>query len=126
MKNDIQNKSDIKHLVDSFYNKVRGDELIAHFFTAVVEVNWEKHLPVMYSFWENILFHKGTYSGNPIATHQELHHKSPMLTVHFERWLQLFVATVDELYAGDKAEMIKQRATSVATIMQIKLLKPSH
>jgi hemoglobin len=121
MKPDIVNKEDIKLLIDCFYEKVRADDTIAYFFTEVVQVNWEKHLPVMYSFWENVLFHQGGYAGNPMLQHQHLHQKSPMNAAHFKRWLLLFSETVDELYNGDNAETIKQRATSIATVMQIKI-----
>lgn len=123
MKKDITNKDDIKLLVDTFYDKVKSDELIAGFFTTVVQVNWEKHLPVMYAFWENVLFHQGGYAGNPMVQHQQLHQKSPMSAAHFSRWLQLFGETVDALFAGEQAEIMKQRATSIATVMQIKILQ---
>ena len=125
MKKDITTKRDIKLLVDSFYDKVKPDPVIGHFFSKVVPVDWEKHLPVMYSFWENVLFHKGTYSGNPMVQHQALHQKSNMTTEHFKRWLQLFNDTVNELFEGDNAEIIKQRALSIAAVMQIKIIHAS-
>jgi hemoglobin len=53
--------------------------------------------------------------------HQELHKKSPMKMQHFQRWNQLFSHTVDELFEGEKAELIKQRASSISTVMQIKI-----
>jgi hemoglobin len=86
-----------------------------------VKVNWESHLPVMYDFWENIIFHTGAYTGNPMQVHEQLHHQSPLLSSHFERWLVLFNETVDELYTGEKAFMAKHRALSIATVMQIKI-----
>jgi hemoglobin len=122
MKRDIASKEDIKLLVDSFYEKIKADEIIAYFFNDVAQVNWEKHLPVMYSFWENVLFHQGGYSGNPMVQHQQLHRKSPLSADHFRRWLQLFTQTVDDLFKGNHAEIIKQRAGNIATVMQIKLL----
>ena len=35
-------------------------------------------------------------------------------TAHFDRWLELFLATVDENFSGPKAEEAKGRAMSVA------------
>lgn len=122
MKKDITSKKDIRLLVDTFYDRVRPDPVIGHFFSTVVAVDWGKHLPVMYAFWENVLFHKGTYSGNPMQQHQALNQKSPMKPEHFRRWLQLFSGTVNDLFEGDNAEIIKQRATSIATVMQIKIM----
>ncbi len=121
MKNDITNRADIELLINSFYNKVKKDPLIAFFFTEIVPVNWEVHLPVMYGFWENILFFSGTYEGNPMAKHKSIHQKCPMKMEHFQRWTSLFNETVEELFEGDKAELAKQRALSIATVMQIKM-----
>ncbi|MBS4063931.1 MAG: group III truncated hemoglobin [Chitinophagaceae bacterium] len=121
MKKEIENREDVIALVNVFYEKVKKDGHISHFFTEVVKVNWESHLPVMYDFWENIIFHTGAYTGNPMQVHQHLHDQSPMLSTHFERWLALFNETVDELYTGEKAFLVKQRALSIATVMQIKI-----
>jgi hemoglobin len=122
MKKDIENRSDVELLVNSFYDQVKQDDLVRHFFTEVVSVNWEKHLPVMYNFWENIIFHTGVaYMGNPMDIHMKLHQQSPMTKKHFDRWIQLFTTTVDQLYKGPHAEQAKQRALSIATVMQIKI-----
>ena len=122
MKRDIQTKDDIRLIVDSFYDKVKLDDMIGFFFKDIVHVNWEQHLPVMYNFWENVVFQSGTYSGNPMATHTRIHQLSPMNEQHFKRWVQLFTETVDEHFGGNNAELIKQRALSIATTMQIKIL----
>lgn len=121
MKKDITNRADIQLLVNSFYNKVRADETIGYLFNDVAQVNWEQHLPRMYDFWENILFQTGSFKGNPMVVHAQLHQKSPLNKAHFDRWQQLFLATVDELFEGEKAEIIKQRARSIATMMLIKV-----
>jgi hemoglobin len=121
MKKDISNRADIQQLVDTFYHKVRADETIGYLFNEVAQVNWEQHLPRMYDFWENILFQTGSFKGNPMVAHVQLHQKSPLSAAHFDRWRQLFFATVDELFEGDMAELIKQRALSIATMMRIKV-----
>jgi len=121
MKADIGNRADIKQLIDAFYMKVRTDDVIGYLFNEVANVNWEHHLPRMYDFWESILFQSGGYKGNPIPAHMKLHEQSPLSAEHFERWVGLFKETVDELYEGEKAEMAKQRAMSIATIIQIKV-----
>jgi hemoglobin len=125
MKNDIRDRADIKLLVDTFYTKVRADDTIGYLFEEVARVDWEKHLPRMYDFWENIVFQTGGFKGNPMVAHMMLHQKSPLTAAHFKQWLKLFLATVDELFEGDNAELIKQRARSIATMMQIKV-SPSN
>jgi len=123
MKTTISDRQTIELLVNTFYEKVQQDEQISYFFTMVVPVDWKKHLPIMYDFWENVLFHTGNFEGNLMQKHLLLHQKSPLAPAHFERWLQLFTTTVDELFVGDNAEIIKQRAMSIATVMQLKISK---
>ena len=117
-KKDIVNRADIEILVNNFYDKVRKDDLIGLMFD---HVDWTKHLPLMYDFWDNVLFHTGNYTGNPMGKHMIAHARNPMTAVHFDRWLLLFFETVDEGYSGNNTQLIKERAKSIATIMQIKL-----
>jgi hemoglobin len=79
----------------------------------------------MYDFWDNVLFFSGTYNRNPMTPHINLHQVAGFTKEHFTRWLQLFTATVDELFEGEKAELAKQRAISIAAVMQLKLLHES-
>ncbi len=118
---DIQNRKDIITLVDSFYEKVLKDELLGRIFTNVVKVDWEKHLPRMYDFWETTLFYESKYSGNPMQVHVDLNQRFPLTKVHFDRWLALFNQTVDELFEGNMATLARQRALSIATVMQVKI-----
>lgn len=122
---DIENRDDIITLVNTFYTEVRKDDLLAPIFDERVKINWEKHLPVMYDFWENIVFYTGGYSGNPMQVHKQMHDKFSLSTADFARWIQLFTKTVDQLFEGEHAELAKQRAISIATVMQMKILHPS-
>lgn len=122
MKKDIKNRKDIEGLVNAFYDKVKQDDVIGYLFNDVARVNWDEHLPKMYNFWENILFYTGNYSGSPMIVHRELHSKSTMNESHFKHWNQLFNETVDSLFAGEKAEEIKSRATNIAAVMMYKTL----
>ena len=122
MKNDIRDKQDIIQIVNTFYDKVKQDPLISHFFTEVKQVDWDKHLPKMYNFWDNVVFYTNNYSGNPMQIHKNIHALHAFTGADFKQWYTLFAATVDELFEGDNAELIKQRALSVATIMQIKIV----
>lgn len=126
MKHDIQNIDDIKLLVNSFYEKVKKDKIIGYIFTDAIKIDWETHLLVMYQFWENVIFFTGSYKGNPMIIHQHINSKISLTTEHFKQWLHLFIVTIDELFAGEKAEFVKQRAISIATVMQIKILHTSE
>jgi hemoglobin len=122
MRNDIKSRADIELLINNFYEKVKTDPVIGYIFTDVVKVDWGKHLPVMYSFWENTLFYTGTYSGNPMIIHQRIHQIVHLNAQHFDQWTALFSSTVDNLFEGEKAELAKQRANSIVTVMKIKIL----
>lgn len=122
MKTDIRNRKDIEKLVNTFYDKIKTDAVIGYLFNDVAKVNWEKHLPKMYDFWENILFYTADYDGNPMEKHKELHQKSPLNPSHFNHWNMLFTKTVDELFEGKKADEIKNRALNISAAMMYKTL----
>jgi hemoglobin len=126
MLTDIQSRDDIVQVVNAFYEKAKQDELLGPIFTEKAKVDWEEHLPVMYDFWENVVFYTGNYGGNPMRIHQQLHQKITLTKKDFDKWLNLFFSTVDFLYEGEHAELIKQRAQSIATVMQIKILHPKE
>jgi hemoglobin len=67
MKNDIQNRSDIELLVNTFYEKVRENKVLGYIFNDVAKINWESHLPKMYSFWASILLGEHSFFGQPYA-----------------------------------------------------------
>jgi hemoglobin len=111
---DIVSRQDIELLVDRFYEKVQADKELAPLF---IHVNWEKHLPLMYSFWSSMILGEQSYRGNPFQRHAAL----PLHSVHFKQWITLFNETVDEYFAGEKAEEIKTRAGSIAGVFQHKM-----
>ena len=116
-KPDITGRSDIETLVNEFYHRVRTDELIGFIFEEVAKTNWEAHLPRMYAFWETVLFGTGGFTGNPLAVHARLVPQTEMGRSQFDRWLVIFRATVDELFAGEKAEHIKSCAEDMANVI---------
>jgi hemoglobin len=122
MKKDIKNRKDIELLVNEFYKKVKADEVIGPIFTEVAKINWDKHMPRMYDFWENSLFYTGKYEGNPMELHKHLHHLMPLTADHFAQWNKLFTGTVDELFEGEIATLARKRAISISTVMQIKII----
>jgi hemoglobin len=123
MKKDIKNIADVQWMVDRFYDKIKEDKLVGFIFTDVMKVNWQKHLPIMYGFWENALFYTGAYNGNAMKKHININKQVPLQKKYFARWLHLFNETVDEYFEGEKATLAKQRAFSIATIIQLKIPK---
>ena len=123
MKKDISSREDLLLLVTRFYEKLLSDASISYLFTEVAKINLEHHLPVLVDFWDSVLFSSDTYRKNAMQPHIDLHRQASIQKHHFETWLRYFKETVDELFEGDKAFLAKEKATSIATIMQIKLFQ---
>ncbi|UZR98903.1 group III truncated hemoglobin [Chondrinema litorale] len=114
---DIENNSDIQLLVDEFYKKVNEDELLSPIFNEIAQVNWKDHLPKMYKFWSKLLLGENEYQGSPFDKHIQL----PIGENHFNRWIQLFLETLDAHFAGSKATEARLKAQSIANIFNFKM-----
>ena len=121
-KKDIQNLDDIKLLVDTFYGKIREDDLLKDIFNNVIQDRWPQHLDKMYRFWQTVLLDDDrTYYGSPFVPHAPL----PVKRDHFNQWIKLFDGTVDGLFIGVKAERAKWQGERMADmfLMKIELIK---
>ena len=117
MKNDITTIKDIKLLVNTFYDKIREDQLLKDIFNNKIEDRWPQHLEKMYTFWQTVLLEEHTYYGSPFLPHAKL----PVDLVHFEKWLILFNTTVDNLFEGEKAERAKWQGQRMAEMFHSKI-----
>lgn len=114
---DIENINDIQLLVDSFYSKIRNDEQLGPIFNGIIKDRWPEHLEKMYRFWQTILLDDQTYFGSPFIPHA----KMPVDKSHFEQWIKLFSETVDENFAGEKAEQAKWQGQRMADMFHYKI-----
>jgi len=114
---EIISLDDIKTLVDTFYEKVRTDELIGPIFNERIQDRWPQHLQKMYTFWQTILLDDHTYFGSPFPPHANL----PVSHIHFEKWMELFIQTIDELFDGEKAKEAKWRAGKMAEMFESRI-----
>jgi hemoglobin len=113
-RHDIEERADCERLVRAFYGRALEDPLIGWLFTDIAKLDLEAHVPVIASFWETILLGARSYGGGAFAPHAALHMRAPLRAAHFERWLVLWRETVDELFAGERAELAKAHANRVA------------
>jgi hemoglobin len=110
-------ENSIADLVDTFYGKVRSDQLLGPIFAGAIGSDWGPHLDKMKAFWSSVLLASGTYKGNPMIAHLQL----PRLTEgHFQHWLELWRETAATLCSEElaalfvgKAEMIGDRLLHV-------------
>jgi hemoglobin len=110
---DIEDRADCERLVRSFYGRAMADPMIGWIFVDVAKLDLEEHVPVIASFWETILLGRQSYSGGAFRPHAALHARVPLRSGHFERWLLLWRTTIDELFAGERAELAKAHAVRV-------------
>lgn len=118
---DIATRADIERLTRAFYEKALADTMIGYLFTDVAQLDLEAHLPDITDFWETILLGGEAYRGGAFAVHAQLHARSPLRGGHFNRWLTLWTQTVDELFAGERADEAKRHATRVAAAFHRRL-----
>lgn len=123
MKTDIRFREDIDLLIRHFYLKISNDVLLKTYFSTFDAEKRERFIRGVTDFWENILLFTGDYNGNPMEVHSMLHQRQPMTELHFKHWNELFVQTLDSLFDGPKAEIMKYEAQKISLIIQGKLLK---
>ena len=121
MKKDISDREDLLKLLALFYNKLLADKSISYLFTDIAKIDLPHHLDILVNFWDSVLFQNDVYRKNAMQPHLVLHQQSPLQKHHFETWLKYFNESVDELFEGEKAFLAKERALSIATVMQIKI-----
>ena len=121
--NDIETRDDLEILLSKFYSKLLSDNTISYIFTDIAKIDLESHLPKIIDFWNLSLFGKGDYSNNVMKIHLDLNGEEKLNEKHFKTWLNHFYDTVDANFSGKNAEIIKTKALSIATVMQIKMHK---
>ncbi len=115
---DLDDGDAVDWLVDRFYDRVLADALLAPLFVDVAAIDLDAHLPRIKAFWRKMLLGEAGYARNMVAHHAAVHARSAFTQAHFERWLALFRATVDDHFRGPYAERAKQLATTIAANLQ--------
>lgn len=109
-------ESAIRPLVEQFYQRVRADPLLAPIFGAAVH-DWDDHHGRLSDFWSSIMLTSGRYKGNPLALH--LLHADAMTPDRFERWLELWRDTSNELLPAPAAAAVQAKAARIAESFQL-------
>ena len=98
-------------LVHRFYDDVRADGLLGPTFDAVLAERWEAHLPRM----GRVLEHRRV--GDAQLQRQRLrqaHGDSGCHPQHFSRWLTLWFAHTEALFAAGTAAEFQEMAIGIA------------
>jgi hemoglobin len=104
----------IDRLVRTFYGRARLDPLIGPIFEENVH-DWEAHLARLCAFWSSVALMSGRYHGQPMVVHLPL----PIDTPHFDRWLEIFAATVHDICPAPAAAHFLDRAHRIADSLEL-------
>ena len=110
---DLATRSDVHDLVTRFYREIVFDELLEPIFGEVAEVDWAEHIPKLIDYWCWILFGTDGYPGSVTRSHRRLHALRPIEPAHCDRWMKLWVATVDAGWSGPVADHAKDHAAKL-------------
>jgi hemoglobin len=122
-KPDLDSPEQIKAFIESFYDKVLADNLLAHIFTDVAGIDINVHIPIIRSYWEKLLLGDKQYQRHTMNIHRDLHSKFPFTEPEFDRWLSLFKQTASEEFSGPNTDRAVTVASSIAHNMNLTLNK---
>lgn len=106
----------LKTLVDTFYGKVRQDELIGPVFNEAIG-DWPDHLDKLQAFWSSVMLTSGRYKGRPLPAH--IKHADRISAASFARWLALWRETTDELLDPVSAAALQDKAGRIAESLSL-------
>ena len=101
--------------VRSFYARARPDPLLGPIFDAVQD--WEAHFEVMTDFWSSVMLTTGRYHRDALGAHR----KHPIEPEMFDRWIELWGQTADELFEPELAEALKAKAGRIGESLKLGL-----
>lgn len=119
--NDIQTQKDIYFLVDEFYKKLLDDDRINYIFIDIVKIKIEEHLPILVTFWSQMILGTGGYTNNLTDIHLKIDKLVDLTPELFEIWINHFNKTVNINFEGKNADEIKLQAKNLSSILQIKI-----
>jgi hemoglobin len=105
----------IHTLVHQFYADVRADPELGPLFDKAIGARWDAHLARMVEFWSTVMLGTHNFQGNVFGTHMALEGVEPE---HFRRWLGMFFATTDRLFAPDVAREFQVVGRRIASSLQ--------
>ncbi len=121
MKPDISTRKDIHLIITEFYKKLTSDDKMIPFFEEIVTSgHLEEHIDTISDFWQDILLYTSSYSNNVMKKHLDFDKKVAFQKEHFIIWLDYLTTTIDTFFEGQNAQNMKDRANSIAMVMQVK------
>ena len=120
---DLDSPEEIFELVTRQYADVVQDDLLAPYFNfAPGYIDWQAHIASVTDYWLHVVLLAPDYDIDVLESHRHLHEHRGFTPELFDRWLQIFVDTVDGGWSGPNASLAKKRATGMARAMSMRYL----
>ena len=120
-RHDLDSRTQIHNLVVHFYREIAFDPILAPVFDEVAEVDWAVHMPRLTNYWCRVLLGENAYDGYLLASHQHVHDMQAFEPMLFDRWYELWVASIDEQWCGPNAELAKRHAAQIMDVLSRRL-----
>jgi len=82
---DLADRAGIERMVRDFYRDAAMDDVLGPVFHAA-RVDWSAHIATLVDFWSWQLLGDPGYAGHPLRAHEPVHARTPLTSVHYERW----------------------------------------
>ena len=107
-------EEDIRRFVLRFYAAVRADTELGPIFEGRIGDRWDSHLERMVDFWSSVLLASGRYTGSPLDVHRAI---PGIESSHYDRWLDLFEATLHDVLEEPIASDVVARARRMRVVL---------
>ena len=123
---DLVTRTAVHDLVVAFYREIVFDDLLGPLFEEVAETDWGVHIPRLIDYWCRILLRERGYRGALLEAHREVHEREAFRDEHFDRWYQLWLASIDARWRGPRAEHAKAHAAATSALISRRLRGVDH
>ncbi len=113
----------ITELLSVFYGRVRKDPELGPVFNDIVD-DWPEHLARLEDFWSSLMLASGHYKGNPLVMHNL--HSDRITPTMFDRWLEIWTATTNEMIAPEIAMVMQTKARRISARLIAVMYEPCH
>ncbi|ROS04989.1 hemoglobin [Sinobacterium caligoides] len=114
---DVDSTEQVSKMVELFYLKVLSDPVLRPIFVDTAQIDLSVHLPHIKAYWSKLLLGTKDYQRHTMNIHRALDNQQRLSKEHFERWLELFVTTVQLEFEGPNADRAVRLASTIADNM---------
>lgn len=119
---DLNTRTEITEFVTRFYREIAQDDRFHLYFETIAHVDWHAHTLDLTDFWVGVLLGEPhSEADDVIEAHRWLHDTAPFDAALFDRWLEIFDATLSDGWTGPVTEQARKRGHGYAWAMAKRL-----